>query len=36
MSQTKTLKEIDKLYNDGKISLKKASELRDEYYKLKK
>jgi hypothetical protein len=34
MSQTKTLKEIDKLYNDGKISLKKASELRDEYYKL--
>ena len=34
MSQTKTLKEIDKLYNDGEISLKKASELRDEYYKL--
>jgi hypothetical protein len=34
MHRTKTPKEVNKLYKDGEISLKEASELNDEWYKL--
>ena len=34
MHRTKTPKEVNKLYKDGEISLKEASKLNDEWYKL--